>query len=124
MMFLADDPTALHVHGSVNALWLLVAAALVLIMAPGVAFFYGGMVKAKSVVSMMMMSFGAMGLVGVLWVIYGYGMSFGTTLIPGLLGNPFDASNPLILLQSLVGVGDGGGMTPDLPGLAFVGFQA
>src|SRR3978361_516736 len=88
--FLADDPTAGDVATTVNALWLLVAAALVLIMTPGVAFFYGGMVKAKSVVSMMMMSFGAMGLVGVLWVIYGYGISFGTPWIPGLLGNPFD----------------------------------
>ncbi|MEF2979038.1 ammonium transporter [Subtercola sp. YIM 133946] len=121
MMFLADDPTALDVQGSVNALWLLVAAALVLIMTPGVAFFYGGMVKAKSVVSMMMMSFGAMGLVGVLWVFYGYGMSFGTTAIPGLLGNPFDG---FIFLQSFLGIGDGGGMDPDLASLAFVGFQA
>ncbi|MES2170880.1 MAG: ammonia channel protein, partial [Actinomycetota bacterium] len=55
----------------------MVAAAMVLIMTPGLAFFYGGMVKAKSVISMMMMSFGAIGLVGVLWVIFGYGMSFG-----------------------------------------------
>ncbi|MCU1482814.1 MAG: ammonium transporter [Subtercola sp.] len=125
MMFLADDPTAGDVQTAVNALWLLVAAALVLIMTPGVAFFYGGMVKAKSVVSMMMMSFGAMGLVGVLWVIYGYGMSFGTTLIPGLLGNPFDASNPLFFLTGLLGTGDStGAMSPDLPSLAFVGFQA
>src|ERR1700712_1709512 len=121
MMFLADDPTALDVQGSVNALWLLVAAALVLIMTPGVAFFYGGMVKAKSVVSMMMMSFGAMGLVGVLWVFYGYGMSFGTPAIPGFLGNPFDG---FIGLQSFLGTGADGSMTPDLPGLAFVGFQA
>jgi Amt family ammonium transporter len=75
---------------SVNSLWLLVAAALVLLMTPGVAFFYGGMVKAKSVISMMMMSFGAIALVGVLWMLYGYGMSFGTPLIPHVLGNPFD----------------------------------
>ncbi|MCU1475955.1 MAG: ammonium transporter [Subtercola sp.] len=124
MMFLADDPTAGDVQSAVNALWLLVAAALVLIMTPGVAFFYGGMVKAKSVVSMMMMSFGAMGLVGVLWVFYGYGLAFGTPLIPGFLGNPFDASQPLIFLQSFLGIGDGGAMTPSLPDLAFVGFQA
>ena len=61
---------------SVNSLWLLVcAAALVLLMTPGVAFFYGGLVKAKSVVSMMMMSFGALGLVSVLWILYGDNMS-------------------------------------------------
>ncbi|MBU4465253.1 MAG: ammonium transporter [Actinobacteria bacterium] len=106
---------------AVNSLWLLVAAALVLLMTPGVAFFYGGMVKAKSVISMMMMSFGAMGLVGVLWVVYGYGMAFGTPIIPGVLGNPFDG---MIGLSSLLGIGDGGAMSPDLAGLAFVGFQA
>ncbi|WP_378146584.1 ammonium transporter [Cnuibacter sp. UC19_7] len=110
-----------EVTGNLNSLWLLVAAALVLLMTPGVAFFYGGMVKAKSVVSMMMMSFGAMGLVGVLWVLYGYGIAFGTPLIPGLLGNPFDG---LIGLSSLLGIDDTGAMTPDLASLAFVGFQA
>src|SRR6195952_2678082 len=109
------------ITNNLTSLWLMVAAALVLIMTPGVAFFYGGMVKAKSVVSMMMMSFGAMGLVGVLWVFYGYGMSFGTPAIPGFLGNPFDG---FIFLQSFLGIGDGGAMSPDLPGLAFVGFQA
>ncbi|SFR66834.1 ammonium transporter [Agromyces sp. CF514] len=76
-----------------NLAWYLVAGAIVLFMTPGIAFFYGGMVKAKSVVSMMMMSFGAMGLVGVLWVLYGYNMGLMSpgegNLIPGLLGNPF-----------------------------------
>ncbi|SDZ03285.1 ammonium transporter [Herbiconiux ginsengi] len=110
-----------EVTGNLNSLWLLVAAALVLLMTPGVAFFYGGMVKAKSVISMMMMSFGAMGLVGVLWVLYGYGLAFGTPLIPGIVGNPFDGS---IGLGSLLGIGEGGAMDPDLAGLAFAGFQA
>ena len=55
--------------------WAVTATALVLLMTPGVAFFYGGLVKAKSVVSMMMMSFGAMGLIGVLWILYGFNMS-------------------------------------------------
>jgi Amt family ammonium transporter len=108
------------ITSNVNSLWLLVAAALVLLMTPGVAFFYGGMVKAKSVVSMMMMSFGAMGLVGVLWVLYGYGLSFGPPLIPGFLGNP----STLFGLGELVGIGKGGAMSPNLPGLAFAGFQA
>jgi Amt family ammonium transporter len=110
-----------EVTSNLNSLWLLVAAALVLLMTPGVAFFYGGMVKAKSVISMMMMSFGAMGLVGVLWVLYGYGLVFGTPLIPGLLGNPFDGS---IGLSSLLGIDESGAMNPDLAGLAFAGFQA
>ncbi|MET0805631.1 MAG: ammonium transporter [Lacisediminihabitans sp.] len=106
---------------NLNSLWLLVAAALVLLMTPGLAFFYGGLVKAKSVISMMMMSFGAMGLVGVLWVIYGYGLAFGTPLIPGIVGNPFDGS---IGLGSLINIGKDGAMDPDLNGLAFAGFQA
>lgn len=58
-----------------NLTWAIVATALVLFMTPGVAFFYGGLVKAKSVISMMMMSFGSMGLVGVLWILVGYNMS-------------------------------------------------
>src|SRR3978361_476799 len=105
------------VTSNLNALWLLVAAALVLLMTPGVAFFYGGMVRAKSVISMMMMSFGAMGLIGVLWVLYGYGLAFGPALIPGWLGNPVG----LFGLADLVGVGKDGAMSPDLPGLAFAG---
>ena len=59
-----------------NTAFLLIAAALVLLMTPGLAFFYGGLVKAKSVISMMMLSFGAMGLIGVLWVLYGYAIAF------------------------------------------------
>ncbi|BDZ56279.1 ammonium transporter [Agromyces marinus] len=68
--------------------WAITATALVLFMTPGVAFFYGGLVKAKSVVSMMMMSFGAMGLISVLWVLYGFNMSaVGGTW--DFAGNPF-----------------------------------
>lgn len=55
--------------------WAVTATALVLLMTPGLAFFYGGLVKAKSVVSMMMMSFGSLALIGVLWVLYGFSMS-------------------------------------------------
>jgi ammonium transporter, Amt family len=123
-MLQLDDLTPDVVSGNLDALWLLVAAALVLLMTPGLAFFYGGMVKAKSVISMMMMSFGAIALIAVLWVIYGYGLAFGTPLIPHIVGNPFDADNNLIGLTSLLGIGDGGAMDPDLGGLAFAGFQA
>ena len=114
---LLDDTTD-ALSTNINSLWLLVAAALVLLMTPGVAFFYGGMVKAKSVISMMMMSFGAMGLIGVLWVLYGYGLSFGPPLIGGWLGNPSE----LIGLNGLLTSGTDGG--PDLNALAFAGFQA
>jgi ammonium transporter, Amt family len=68
--------------------WAITATALVLLMTPGVAFFYGGLVKAKSVISMMMMSFGALGLITVLWILYGANMS----VVDGVwdfAGNPF-----------------------------------
>src|SRR5580698_7619327 len=68
---------------NINALWLIVGAAMVLLMTPGLAFFYGGMVKAKSVISMTMMSFGAIALVSVLWVLYGFSMSFGRAAADG-----------------------------------------
>ncbi|WP_167103824.1 ammonium transporter [Mycobacterium sp. DL592] len=57
--------------------WMLASSALVLLMTPGLAFFYGGMVRAKGVLNMIMMSVSAMGIVTVLWVLYGYSMSFG-----------------------------------------------
>ncbi len=71
-----------------NLSWAIAATALVLFMTPGVAFFYGGLVKAKSVISMMMMSFGSMGLVGVLWILVGYNMS-AVTDSSQFAGNPF-----------------------------------
>ena len=57
--------------------WVLVAAAMVLLMTPGLAFLYGGMTRAKSTLNMMMMSFATMGIVTLLWVIFGYSISFG-----------------------------------------------
>ncbi len=68
--------------------WAVTASALVLFMTPGVAFFYGGLVKAKSVVSMMMMSFGALGLISVLWILFGFNMSRVTSPF-AFSGNPF-----------------------------------
>jgi len=68
--------------------WGLTATALVLFMTPGVAFFYGGLVKAKSVISMMMMSFGALGLISVLWILYGFNMSVVESPTQ-FAGNPF-----------------------------------
>jgi Amt family ammonium transporter len=100
-----------------NTAFLLICAALVLLMTPGLAFFYGGLVKAKSVISMMMMSFGALGLIGVLWVLYGYAIAF-----PGAEGlvAPWSIDWSAIGLNSLL-------ETPEdaaFPPLAFVAFQA
>ncbi|OZM74121.1 ammonia channel protein [Amycolatopsis antarctica] len=74
-----------------NTAWLLTSAALVLLMVPGLAFFYGGMVRSKSVLNMLMMSFGSLGIVGVLWVVFGYSATFGNDLGGGLLGDPTEA---------------------------------
>ena len=66
---------------------MLASAALVLLMTPGLAFFYGGMVRAKGVLNMIMMSISAMGVVTVLWVLYGYSMAFGNDKF-NLVGDP------------------------------------
>ncbi len=58
--------------------WLLMSSALVMLMTPGLALFYGGMVRRKNLLSTMMMSFACLGLVGLLWVLYGYSLSFGS----------------------------------------------
>ncbi len=70
--------------------WLLAASALVLLMAPGLALFYGGLVRSKSVLNMMMMTFGALAAITVVWVLVGYSLAFGDDLGLGLLGNPLD----------------------------------
>ncbi|KZM70238.1 ammonia channel protein [Nocardia terpenica] len=67
--------------------WMLASSALVLLMTPGLAFFYGGMVRSKNVLNMIMMSISAMGIVGVLWALYGFSEAFGNNTF-GVLGDP------------------------------------
>ncbi|KJS57086.1 ammonium transporter [Streptomyces rubellomurinus] len=67
--------------------FVLISAALVMVMTPGLAFFYGGMVRAKSTLNMLAMSFLSLGIVTVLWVLYGYSLSFGPDSFAGLIGN-------------------------------------
>jgi ammonium transporter, Amt family len=102
--------------------WVLTSAALVLLMTPGLALFYGGMVRAKSVLNMMMMSFGALGLITVLWTLYGYSLAFGDDVVGGLIGNlEFVGLEGLLSAAPLGGIeGEAAGIPP----LAFVGFQA
>ncbi|OZC70460.1 ammonium transporter [Rhodococcus sp. 06-462-5] len=73
-----------------NAAWMLMAASLVLLMTPGLAFFYGGMSQSKSVLNMMMMSFGAMAVVSIIYFLWGWSMSYGTQDIGGVFANPFE----------------------------------
>jgi len=72
---------------TVDTLWVLLSAALVLFMTPGLALFYGGMVRSKNVLSVMMNSFIAMGVITVLWVVIGGSLAFGSDVGGGLLGD-------------------------------------
>ena len=74
--------------------WMMVASALVLLMTPGLAFFYGGLVRAKNVVSTMMYSFAAMALMPVIWVLWGYSLAFGE-------GNAFIGDFSYVLLNGI-----------------------
>src|SRR4051812_32917043 len=70
-----------------NIAWVLVSTALVLFMTPGLAFFYGGMVRAKNFLAMLMQNFFAMGLLAVLWALLGASLAFGRFGDGGLLGD-------------------------------------
>ena len=106
--------------------WVLASAALVLLMTPGLAFFYGGMVRTKSVLNMLMMSFSSLGIVTVLWVLYGYSEAFGKDIGGGLLGDP----GQFLGLKTLIGTGRGDDnlgvathLVGTVPATAFVAFQ-
>ncbi len=94
--------------------FMIICTALVLLMTPGLAMFYGGMVRSKSVLNMMMMSFACLAVVPILWTLYGYTMAFGPTMGGvGLLGS-FD----------FLGMnGTTGELTGSVPVLVFAGFQ-
>ncbi|GAB0107899.1 ammonium transporter [Nocardia sp. JMUB6875] len=78
--------------------WMLASSALVLLMTPGLAFFYGGMVRSKNVLNMIMMSISAMGVITVLWVLYGFSVAFGDDK-GNLIGDPLQYFG----LKSLIG---------------------
>jgi Amt family ammonium transporter len=97
--------------------WVLVATALVFLMTPGLAFFYGGMVNRKNVLSTMMKSIVAAGVVGVLWIIVGYSLCFGES-IHGFIGNPFSH-----LFFKGVASGSSWVLAPTIPKTLFSMFQ-
>ena len=106
------------VINSGDTAWMLASTGLVLLMTPGLAFFYGGMVRTKSVLNMMMMSMISMGVVSVLWVIYGFEIAFG-----------YKADSPWYGSISFSGLGgvvndftNNGGLYP-IPVLVFAAFQ-
>jgi Amt family ammonium transporter len=109
--------------------WMLASSALVLLMTPGLALFYGGMVRSKTVLNMMMMSISALGLVGVLWVLYGYSVAFGNDVGGGLLGNPAEYAGLRGLFGGTYLATEGGPpvavpLVGTIPATVFVAFQA
>ena len=81
--------------------WLMISAAMVLLMTPGLGLFYGGMTRAKAALNMIMMSFISAGIVGVVWILWGYSMTTGDGVL-GIFGNPFASFG----LQNLMGSPD------------------
>jgi ammonium transporter, Amt family len=104
-------------YNSADIAWILVATALVFIMTPGLAFFYGGMVNRKNVLSTMMKSVVAAGVVGVLWIVVGYSLCFGQD-IGGVIGNPLTH-----LFYKGVASGEPWGPAPTIPKGLFSMFQ-
>jgi Amt family ammonium transporter len=97
--------------------WLLTASGLVLLMTPGLSFFYGGMVSKKNIISTMLQSFIALGVITVLFVTIGFSLCFGTSW-HGLIGNPFD-----FFLFRNVGLSTNAALAPTLPLMLFAVFQ-
>lgn len=105
-----------------NTAWMLISASLVLFMTiPGLALFYGGLGRSRGVLNMMMMSFGALGVVGIIYVLWGYSMSFGTHDHLGFFASPFEFFGLSGMLPGEPGstVLQAGG----IPVLVFAGFQ-
>src|SRR5271157_2813479 len=103
--------------------WMLTASALVLLMTPGLSFFYGGMVSFKNVVSTMLQSVIALGVISLLWVFVGFGLAFGDD-IGGLIGNPlsFFMFDNVSDAPVTLGVGEGA-LKMTIPLLVFSMFQ-
>src|SRR6478735_6914725 len=104
-------------YNAADTAWLIVATALVFLMTPGLAFFYGGMVHRKNVLSTMIKSLIAAGVVSVIWVVVGYSLCFGAD-IGGFIGNPMDH-----LFFKNVASGAPWSLAPTIPLTLFALFQ-
>jgi len=110
-----NSPTS-HINAADTA-WMLTATALVLIMTPGLAFFYGGMVNKKNVISTMLQSIICMVIVTVMWVVFGFSLAFGDT-IGGVIGNPCT----FFMMRGMLG-NSTWRMAPTIPILLFAMYQ-
>ena len=97
--------------------WMLVSSAFVLLMTPGLSFFYGGMINKKNVISTMLQSFVALGVISVLWVLVGFSLAFGES-IGGIIGNPLTYLN-----FKDVGIEPNADFASTIPFLLFALFQ-
>src|SRR6185503_13256398 len=104
-------------YNGADVAWMLVATALVFIMTPGLAFFYGGMVHRKNVISTMIKSLIAAGIVSVLWIVVGYSLCFGDD-IGHFIGNPMTH-----LFYKGVNSGEPWSLAPTIPKTLFSLFQ-
>lgn len=104
-------------YSAADISWILVATALVFLMTPGLAFFYGGMVHRKNVISTMIKSVVAAGVVSVIWIVFGFSLAFGDT-IGGLVGNP-----ETFLFFKDVNSGEPWSLAPTIPKSLFSMFQ-
>lgn len=105
------------VLNSGNTAWMLMSTGLVTLMIPGLALFYGGMVRVKSVLNMMMMSFGALALVFVIWIVVGFSLVFGDSVgNRGLIGN----ASEFLFLE---GLDNSTALIGEIPAAVFIAFQ-
>src|SRR5881275_806597 len=97
--------------------WMLTATGLVLLMTPGLSFFYGGMVRGKNVVSTMLQSIVAMAVISILWIVVGFSLAFGDS-VNGLIGNPLT-----FFMFTRVGAQTHPNLAPTIPLVLFALFQ-
>lgn len=118
-LFLPAVPTTIITEGisSGDTAWMLAATALVLLMTPGLAYFYGGMIDTKNIISTMLQSFIAMGVISVLWIVVGFSLAFGDS-IGGLIGNP----TTFFMFQNVLD-GNPWSLAPTIPLVLFAFFQ-
>jgi Amt family ammonium transporter len=114
---LVPDFDGSTVYNTTDIGWMLISSALVLLMTPGLSFFYGGMVSKKNVISTMLQSFIATGLITVFWIVIGFSLAFGTSF-KGIIGNPLD----FLFFQNINAKGPWS-LAPTIPLLLFAMYQ-
>jgi Amt family ammonium transporter len=118
-LFIPAVPTTIITEGinSGDVAWMLAATALVLLMTPGLAYFYGGMIDTKNIISTMLQSFIAMGVISVVWIIVGFSLAFGDS-IGGFIGDP----RTFFMFQHVLD-GKPWSLAPTIPLVLFAFFQ-